>query len=319
MSTPLSFERVIKNKIKNIIASFGYEISRLPMDEISDKTVSKKIGKYNLYMREDHKLPIFLKHLPYYSKNLPRLAFELKKKYNNLGMIDVGANIGDTVALVKSECDIPIYCIDGDGDFFELLEKNIKQFKDVKVYKQLLGEKKEVIKAVLTKNIETARIQHGKSGNDTTSVSIIPLDKLVEENKEIGSSKLLKIDTDGYDMKIIRGSFEYIKNTKPVIFLEYDPLFFMEQGEIGVDTLLQLEDLGYGDIVFYDNLGKLILSTNLSNHLILRQLNNYIDQSSRTPFPYYDIAIFHSEDKDIAKSFIESEMSFFYSNDNYSK
>lgn len=312
-------ERKIKNYIKKVVFSIGYEIIKTPIEVSSDKIVTKKIGKFNLLMREDHKLPIFLKHLPHYSKNLPRLAVALKNKYPELSMIDVGANIGDTVALVKSECNIPIHCIDGDEDFFELLEKNIKQFENVFVYKQLLGEKRATFNAELKKNIETARIQQNHSKAESQQISIEPLDTLIENHKAIGQSKLLKIDTDGYDMKIVRGALEYIKNTKPVIFLEYDPMFLTEQGEVGISTLLQLESLGYDDVLFYDNLGRLILSTSLTNHLMLKQLNNYIDPKLRVPFPYYDIAVFHCEDKDVAEKFIESEMNFFYSDTNYAK
>lgn len=319
MTTVKTLERRIKDAIKHIFVVSGYNLEKIHKRRVSSKIIKRKIGKFSLLMREDHQLPVFLKHLPYYSRNLPRLAIEVLKKYPNLMMIDIGANIGDTVALTRSECCFPIVCIDGDNDFFELLKENIKQFNDVSAYKQLLGEKNETIEAELKKSIETARLQHGGPAVSGGLLSVITLDSFIEKHKEFEQSKLLKIDTDGYDMKIVRGGLEYIKKVKPIIFLEYDPIFFSEQGDAGVPTLVTLESFGYDTIVFYDNLGKIIVSGELSNHLFLRQMNNYIDPKLRTPFPYYDVAIFHSEDRDIVEKFIEKEMRFFYPSKYYAQ
>lgn len=312
-------ERKFKAFVKNVFVTFGYKITRLPALPVSGTIVRKKIGNYDLSMDISHQLPSFLKHFPYYSQNLPRIALELFKKYPDLKMIDVGANIGDTVALVKSKCDIQFACFDGDTDFYSLLKENMKQFDGVKIYKQLLGEKNETISAELKKNIETSRLKQSGDGSVGVVSSIVTLDSFIQENSEIENSKLFKIDTDGYDMKIVRGALGYIKKIKPVIFLEYDQIFFHEMGDKGVPTLITLEGLGYDDIIFYDNFGKLIVSGSLSNHLFLKQMNNYIDPKTRTPFPYYDIAVFHNEDKDVAQKFIESEMSFFYNDPYYAK
>jgi FkbM family methyltransferase len=308
-------EKIVKDSIKNVSIKLGYKISRIQNIKISSRIVKTKIGKFYLYMREDHMLPTLLKYQTYYSTNLPRLAVELFKKYPDLKMIDVGANIGDTVALTRSQCSFPITCIEGDDDFFSLLEKNTKQFKDVRIFKQLLGDKNENVITKFKKNIETARIHNNQSTvSDRTTLSVITLDHFLENHTDIGQSKLLKIDTDGYDMKILRGGLEYIENTRPVIFAEYDTVFFAEHGEIGTTTLLTLENLGYDDIIYYNNLGKLIISSSLSNHLLVKQMDDYIDMKQRTPFPYYDIVLFHKDDKDIAKQFIEKEMLFFYGN-----
>lgn len=310
--------RKTKDIIKNTFLRFNYKITKIHVENTSKEIVNRKIGKFSIKMMANHQLPIFMKYQKYYSTNLPRLTVEVFKKYKDLRMIDIGANIGDTVALVRSECVFPITCIDGDGEFFKILEENVKQFKDVKIIKQLLGEKNENINAELKKNIETARLQFDSS-NKNNSLNLKTLDTVITENIDLGKSKLLKIDTDGFDMKIIRGAQQYIKNTKPIIFLEYDTVFFAEHNDSGIPTLLILEEMGYDDIIFYDNLGKLIISTNLSNRLILKQMNNYINPTDRTPFPYYDIVLFHNEDRDIAKAFIENEMKYFYKDNYYAK
>lgn len=311
-------ERKVKDSIKFFLKEIGFTIIKIPKKKSSTKIVKNKIGNFYLSMREDHQLPAFIKYPSVYSKNLPRLTVDVLKKYPNFTMIDVGANIGDTVALSRSECFFPIVCIDADDDFFELLRNNIKQFEGVTCYKQLLGEKDETIKAELSKSIETARLKSSENSS-TASVQVITLDTFIDNHKEIKLPKVLKIDTDGYDMKIVRGGLNYIESVKPIIFIEYDPIFLFDQGDNGVDTLLILEGKGYEDVIFYDNVGKLIVSGKISDHLFLKQMNNYIDIKTRMPFPYYDLVIFHKDDSDIAKVFIGNEMNFFYNGKEYAK
>ncbi len=311
----------MKNKIEKKINDFvkwafrkcGFIISKIPKKrESSGVLMRSRVGKFTLLMKDDNQLPIYFKYQPLYSMNLPRLAVEVLKKYKDVSMIDVGANIGDTVALTRSKCHFPIACIEGDQDFFDILKRNMSDFKDVEIFKALLGEEGGYLNATLGKDAETARLKAAGSPEVSSLVRIITLDDFLKENHQWSRAKLLKIDTDGYDMKILRGAMMYIQNTKPVLFFEYDPVFLDENKEDGLSTLLLLRDSGYRDIIFYDNLGKLIISSSLENELLLKQMHNRIDKKTRTPFAYYDVAIFHEEDGDLAKKFIASEMSFYY-------
>jgi FkbM family methyltransferase len=246
---------------------------------------------------------------------LPLLGVLAKGKYPNLSMIDIGANMGDTVALVRSESYFPIACIEGDGEFFEVLKTNTGSFKDVSIFKAIMGEEDREITASYKKNAgseETARITSPLSAADRKKINITTLDTFLDKHSEWRKSKLLKIDTDGYDLKIIRGGLNYIKEVKPMIFFEYDPIFFEEQGDDTLAEFRRLKGLGYKDAVLYDNQGKLILSTDLSNELLLKQMHHYIDRNYRTPIPFYDIFLFHGEDADLAHAFVESEMKYFY-------
>jgi len=85
-----------------------------------------------------------------------------------------------------------------------------------------------------------------------------------------------------------------------------------EQKDDGISTLESLEAIGYQDAIFYDNCGKFILSADLSNRLLIKQMHNLIDKNYKTPFPFYDLVLFHRTDSDIAKKFIAAEMNLFY-------
>jgi len=132
----------IKAKIfaKKVLNSLGFQISRYyPEATGSKKLVKIRVGNFDILLYESHMLPRYMKN-PYYSTNLPRLGVFAKEKYNDLRMIDVGANMGDTVALVRSKSYFPIACIEGDGEFFEVLKTNMEHFKDVSIYSQIMGD-----------------------------------------------------------------------------------------------------------------------------------------------------------------------------------
>ena len=62
-----------------------------------------QVGAYKLIANSEHPLETYLKTYKYYSRNFPRIAKLIERKYAVFSIIDVGANIGDTVALLRSE------------------------------------------------------------------------------------------------------------------------------------------------------------------------------------------------------------------------
>lgn len=296
----------LESILKNIFKKLGLNVSRIPKDT-SDDIISSNIYGFNILINGKHQLPRYLEIFPDYGLNLKRLALYIAtKKYKELILIDIGANIGDSVALIKSAVDIPIVCIEGNSFYFRLLKENVKQFENISTYQFFLGEKDLSIN--LSENIENGTLSLSKIPSQTeNNVNLIKLDSFMNLNPEYKKSKLMKIDTDGYDTKIIRGGLNYIKETKPILFFEYDRVFLDKNNENGVETLELLESIGYKKIIFYDNYGRFILSTDISNKLQILQLDNYI-ASSKGGFEYYDLCLFHDEDEDIAINFINSEM-----------
>ena len=61
-----------------------------------------RVENYLLWANGEHVIERLLTSHKYYSRNLARLAKYIEHKYANYAIIDVGANIGDTAALVRS-------------------------------------------------------------------------------------------------------------------------------------------------------------------------------------------------------------------------
>jgi hypothetical protein len=80
-------------------------------------------------------------------------------------------------------------------------------------------------------------------------------------------------------------------------------------GEEGLSTIFLMRDFGYNKIVFFDHIGTLLLSTSLDNKDVVSHLHEYIS-SEKNLLGYFDIAIFHEMDTDIASRYIEKEREY---------
>lgn len=265
-----------------------------------------KIGDYTLWANAGHPIQDYLKNYPFYSRNLPRLAKYMEVKYPTYSIIDIGANIGDTIALLRTaKVNQQVYLIEGEPSYFKLLQTNLSQFDKALPYLTFLGEETAIQTGAIASAEGTARLDNGAAA----AIHIQKLDELAKK-EQFEHVKLLKIDTDGFDFKILRGSMDLLKQFKPVLFFEYDADFLEEQNEHGTQTLNALQQLGYHQIIYYDNYGKMLLSTTLDNQLLIDQLYIYM-RKREGAFPYYDVCVFHQDDDKLANEIIKQEMAFY--------
>lgn len=170
-------------------------------------------------------------------------------KYPHAGLIDVGANIGDTLAVARSAADIPVVCVEGDPQCFAFLQQNIEQFERVSAHNVFLGEETERVSAQLQKEGWNTTIV---PGDGTKKLSIIRFDEFANTLEQRDSLKILKIDAEGYDTIILRGAGEFLRDVRPALMFEYNRHNMHAIGEDGLGTLHWLGDLGYRKALFYE-------------------------------------------------------------------
>ena len=256
-----------------------------------DPIVNFKYHQFTLKLPFSHDLPFNMKMFPTYNVNLAEITKIVQKKYPEMRAIDVGANVGDSVAVIHHEINVPILCIEGNPKFLSLLELNIKQFKDVEIEGSFVGEKS--VKVNPQNNLGTAFLEESKSG-----ILVHTMSEILAKHVKFAHTKLLKIDTDGFDNIIIRGSRELLLNVKPVIFFEYDPFYLAKQNEKGLDIFDFLLELTYTSALVFDNFGYYLTSVSLSDKRVLKDLHNYFNRNGSM---YMDLCIVHSTDEDITK------------------
>ena len=271
--------------------------------------VTYKLNGIEISIPFDHDLPLNKTLIPVYSENICRVALCLREKYHDLKVIDIGANIGDTAVMIKSKTDVPVLCIEGDEKYFSLLENNISLLKDVFVEKCFVGEPgKHKSEYVHYKGSGKIIEKENADGN----IHFEKLDSIIERNPLFRDTKFIKIDTDGFDCRIIRSEIDLLNRFKPVLFFEYDPYFLKNIKDDGLSVFDDLYKIGYRKMIVYENTGEYLLSTELNQKQIIEDIHHFY--SGRDGGRYCDICVFHSNDSELADSIRGEEIKFF---DNY--
>lgn len=299
----------MRKLIRSLLNSIGYDIVKVNVH--SDKKVNRikkvTVGNYLLEMPGNNPQISTYKYDPGANSQLGRLSVCVAAKYPALSVLDVGANVGDTIAIIKSAIELPVIGIEGDDFAFEFLKRNTMSLKNVTLIKTFLGEK-----------IESKKVSMEKSGWNTTlipnedngeTIHLKTLDEvLAEEHLQNRTLKLLKIDCEGFDTIILRGSAKLIREKRPVIYFEYNRTNMDAIGEDGLSTLLTLSAVGYRNVIFFDNKGRFIMNAPIDQEGIITDLHRYA-QADNSCIAYYDICLFHEDDTDLAQQFIDSENS----------
>jgi len=295
----------MKKIVRKFLSYFGYDFIKITPKPFLKKEYEVRIGNYTLTMPSINPLIDVYRNKKDFASEIGRITLCVHEKYTQLRFIDVGANTGDTAAIIKSVINIPLICIEGDPFSFSYLKRNVEQLSDVTIFNNYLGEKEDTLEIVEEKaGWNTTLIPSPKKGR---KITLTTLDNLLYQNfKDLKNFKLLKIDTEGFDTIILRGSENFILNNKPVIYIEYNRDNMSAINEDGLLTLLHMEQLGYNKILFFDDRGRYILSTTLSNKELINDLHNYADGKNGLIY-YYNICLFHKEDTDIAETLIQNE------------
>jgi FkbM family methyltransferase len=307
-------ELTLKTMLQHSKRSLGDRLIRALLGGIRRILAQRRdiLVRYNLDGTElllpfSHELPFYRRGFPEYSENVGRLAFHVDRKYPGFRFIDVGANIGDTAAIVRSSSQCPMLCIEGDDYYFKILEHNLRKasFADVMTAHAFIGSHSGAVSAKVVSRWGTAHLE--ESG---TQLEVTRLTDLLQKYPNFMQAKMLKIDTDGFDCTIVRAELEFLSRARPVLFLEYDPFLFRNQPYDGYSLFGDLQSAGYEYGVFYDNTGDYLVSAHLGeNRSVVADVQAYY--SGRGGSEYADVCVFHHEDRDLGHQIRDFELDHF--------
>lgn len=208
-------------------------------------------------------------------------------------IIDVGANIGDGVALLRGAgIETPILAIEGTDVWFSLLRSNTQTLSDVALEHVFLGPADQDNHLALRVQNGSAKLIQGES-----NVATVSLDTLLR-NYQDHRVVLLKTDTDGFDAKVLFGARSLLKEQLPVVFAEVDEGLLRDQGNSSQELLDYLSGCGYSAVVAWDHNGKW-----LATRPIHQGIADLIARYPGGPnTPYLDVAAFSETDRNIAAS-----------------
>jgi FkbM family methyltransferase len=290
--------------VKRVASRLGFEIKRIPPAVAPGSFVFRQVGKFVLSMPAEHMIADYLEKIPQYNRNLPRLVAVTRLKYPDADLVDVGANIGDSAALVRSVNDCRVICIEGDETYLQFLRENAPKIGSVDIIAHFVGSERGAFPAKLSRQLGTTQIIV-TSQSDT--IQFTTLDDLwAIDRAKFKTSRILKIDTDGFDIHVLRGATRFIAEQNPVIFFEYSPFHIDQIGDDPLSVFDLLSNSGYSQIIFYDNFGRLLIKLPTGYRSAIRDLTHYVrDQDGK--FNYFDIAAFRQFDEDLADSLVRLE------------
>jgi len=267
------------------------------------REVAVRVGDFLLVMDPINPLAQEFQHNPGYSSALGRLTAEVVRKYPEAAVLDVGANVGDTAAIVKSAADVPVVCVEGDPGCVPFLTRNVRQFRDVTVHEVFLDERTGPAVVSLEKQGWNTTII---PGDGPASVMFVALDDLMASIPTADRIKLVKIDTEGFDTRILRGARRLIATNRPALYFEYNRHAMLGSGEDGFAALTGLCEQGYDSVLFYEATGRFVLASSLGETGLMRDLHEYC-AANRGLVRYFDVCVFHDTDRDVAEAFIARE------------
>lgn len=247
-----------------------------------------KIGKNLLHVPAGHPMPRYRVQWGCFDRPLQWLASALDSLDRLPCAIDVGANIGDSLAQICHQRNLPVLCIEPATEYLGALEANIERIGSGAAVRALIADG-ELSERKLVTGAGTARLVEDHSGNGGTST--VPLEALLDEWPAFQKATLVKIDTDGFDLDVIRSGWPWIIKAKPALFFEFDMTFGRATINDGRSMLEQLVAIGYRYFLLFDNFGHLVYDLDLhadSFDTALRYLRSNITHGKVAY--YFDIA-----------------------------
>jgi len=225
---------------------------------------------------------LFKKRIERSIKNNYEAELKIVKKFISPGTdtIDVGVYRG-VYSYEMSKYSKIVHAFEPNPIIFKDIEKNLKKIiKNIKLYNIALSHKEGFVslkvpirnKNYNKKNYEEY-FQMGRasihdynimSEIESFNVQTKKLDNLNFENK----ISFIKIDVEGHEMEVIKGSENIIKKNKPILLVEIEEQHTQKKV---IDTLNYINSLCYNSFVLKDNELKSTIDLNDIN-----SFNNFI-------------------------------------------
>ncbi|MEO5671583.1 MAG: FkbM family methyltransferase [Ramlibacter sp.] len=205
-----------------------------------------------------------------YEEDTARLLCRLQQSIGGKGyMLDIGANIGmislPTAILLagdRSSTSVCVISVEAIPDNAAALRRNIELNNAggmIKVIEKALGDRAATLDIQVEGDLSrgegtgTANILPAGSTLDPNGtyqcvripIEVVTLDSLHAVGEIPDSCRVVKIDTDGYDLKVLQGATKFISKCRPVVFGEFSAHCMGWHGQSVVDVISYANSMGY--------------------------------------------------------------------------
>lgn len=247
-----------------------------------------------------------------YDIALGEIARIIGKKYPAFTAIDIGANIGDTAALINKYEPVPVLCIEGNPGFLGPLKSNAPRIgRHIDIEESFIGSDGSFVQLaqIDEKNGTASLTGTQRTGTQGISVPMKSLETIISAHPEFADTRLIKLDTDGLDFQILLESIKPIQRIKPILYFEYDTKFSGNGEADALQAVNKLFSIGYKKFLVYDNYGNYLITASEPERFA--ELNAYLRSNKKHGWAvyYFDICAFTDNDADLFEAIHAFEMS----------
>ena len=262
------------------------------------------VGGKQIVLPHDHPLDKYQSHWRRYDRVLADITLAVARKYASLTVIDIGANVGDSAALIRRDVPCPVLCIEGHPSFLPFLHHNAALLGENVFIEDSFAGTEAVLDYAEASNGTASLRATAATGTDTKSGRTFrsaSLAAILDKHPRFLQSKLLKIDTDGFDFRIIVAAAAFLHQARPVVFFEYDPSFSPDgpaESEAAAEALFSA---GYVHFLVFDNFGNPLMHIEGTDRLRFAELNTFLKSNKEHGVAtyYLDICAIHRDDGDL--------------------
>ena len=263
------------------------------------------VATYPLTLPSGHPLLTVLdprspQHQPYREAGLIRLAQALAALDRRGTVIDIGANVGDSCAILHRLSNLPILCVEASDFFFPYLEANIARHFAARAtaHRAFVVPKPGAAPAGLYHVAGTARPVDQPGTETSAALSMAELLDLA------GDTALLKIDVDGMDLGLAAAALAHGTPRYPVYFeLELMGETLEAVRDYGAQALAlfaQAASAGYAAAYLWDDAGRFYGRLATDDVAALTNALNYLGQFQHRAAWCFDVALVHQDDAALA-------------------
>ena len=281
----------MRSSPRQIVAKAQIRMNQL----LPEKPVRREVQGVSMVLPRSHVLPFYAGPGSKYGRNIVELGQALAQAEGGLCLLDVGANVGDTTLQVLDKAPGKAVCVEPDATWLRYLRLNVGHLNNVEIEPSaIVGSRAEKQLSIVRHAAGTSRLERatGEVGPPT-----ITADELLQRHPQLANVRLVKSDTDGWDVMLMPHLAKAFAGSRPLMFFEFDlRLTALATPEVEPrDLWPTMARLGYKKAVVWDNGGRL-LGAEKTADLPARMVE--LDAPRRQKgYDFWDVALCHADDE----------------------
>jgi FkbM family methyltransferase len=282
--------------LRDLVINVRKHVEWSVRDRFPNRKVVREVQGVRMVLPWPHRLPDYANGTEY-GQNLVNLARLLGRDGGPVRVLDVGANVGDSTLQILDATEAKVLCIEADPYYLEYLHLNVDDRPQVAVVEALLSPDVRTEATTAVRVGGTTRFTEGAAGDALASVTPA---ELRAQHPDFADLRLVKSDTDGYEVVLVPAIAREWADSRPVLFFEYDPHLTRVAGHDPLAVWPELASLGYRDVAVWGNGGHALGRTTVDE--VAARMDSLDDKIGLRKRAYWDVAVVHGDDADGVKA-----------------